>query len=289
MSLPFTFFNTSPKRVQFANCNTVNYNSNYSILLTLFKHKLPFTITESKLELDYLRFIYLKVVSQDINGTIISPTIDIDEIWHTHLLYNKDYLDMCLKINFIVYHYPERSNDTDEVKNKRIEMFKKIYYEYFKTLPYDVSEQNISSIANNTSNLDNSIHDLYGSLNKNIPVESTVIESDSTDSSDSDMSESTEFVEHIKIKENKAKKIYSPPVTVFVKTATNKTLTIEISLDCSIAKLKNLIFYKEKIPVETQKLIFAGKRIDYDNTKTLREFNIEHHSTIHMMLLLKGC
>ena len=47
MSIPFTFFNTSPKRVQFTDYNAVNYNSKYSVLLTLFKHKLPFTVIES--------------------------------------------------------------------------------------------------------------------------------------------------------------------------------------------------------------------------------------------------
>lgn len=291
MSLPFTFTNysPSPKRVYLSN-NQIKSDS-FGILVTLFKHKLPFTIANSKLELDYLRFIYLKVITQDIDGTIISPTTDIDEIWHTHLLHNKDYLDMCLNINFIVYHYPERANDTEQVKNNRIENFKKIYYQYFKTLPYDVSNNlnnisNISTIAPNNIS-DNSIHDLYGILNQNNQLNENIPqESDS----ESEVSEDTENVEYIRIKESKPKKKeYSPPVTIFVKTVTNKNITIEISLDCSIAQLKNLIFFKENIPVETQKLIFAGKRIDYDDKKTLREFNIENHSTIHIMLLLKGC
>jgi hypothetical protein len=194
---------------------------------------MPFSIPNKRLEIDYLRFIYLKVITQDVDGTIISPTIEIDEIWHQHLLHNKNYFDMCLNINFIVYHYPERSEDTEEVKSKRIDNFKKLYYEYFQIMPYDITDN------------------LY------TPVEQT--------------------------------KQYSPPVTIFVKTVTNKNITIEISLDSSVAELKNLIFLKEKIPVQIQKLIYAGKRIDYDNKKILREFNIENHSTIHMMFELKGC
>jgi hypothetical protein len=239
MSSPFTYF-TMPAHSCFAS----PIQKQHDVLLKLFVHKLPFTIPDAKLEMDYLRFIYLKVVTQDVYGTIISPTTEIDEVWHTHLLHNKNYLDMCLNINFIVYHYPEKANDTEEVKNKRIEMFKKLYYQYFKTIPYDIIN-NISSIAPNNQ------------LNETISQES-----------DSE---------------------YSAPVTIFIKTVTNKNITIEISLDCSIAQLKNLIFFKENIPVETQKLIFAGKRIDYDNKKTLREFNIQNHSTIHIMFLLKGC
>ena len=192
------------------------------VYIKLCKRILPFTILDKKLELDYLRFIYFKVVTEDVDGTIISPTIEIDEIWHNHLLHNKDYLDMCLDINFIVYHYPERINDTQEVKDKRIEKFKQLYFKYFQNMP--------------TENKD-----------------------------------------------------CSPPVTIFIKTVTGKNITIEISLDSSVAQLKNLIFLKEKIPIVTQKLIYAAKRIDSDNTKTLREFNIGNHSTIHMMFELKGC
>jgi hypothetical protein len=194
---------------------------------------MPFSIPDKRLEIDYLRFIYLKVVTQDVDGTIISPTIEIDEIWHTHLLHNKDYIDMCLSINFIVYHYPERAENTYEVKSKRIDNFKKLYYEHFQTFPYDITD------------------DLYA-------------------------------------KKDDIKQ-YSPPVQIFVKTVTNKNITIDISMDSSVAELKNLIFLKEKIPVNIQKLIHAAKRIDLDNKKLLREFNIQHHSTIHMMFELKGC
>ncbi len=214
-------------------------SKNTRVLNTLFLHKMPFSIPDKRLEIDYLRFIYLKVMTQDVNGTILSPTIEIDEIWHQHLLHNKNYFDMCLSINFIVYHYPERADDTEEVKNKRINNFRKLYYKYFQTTPYVV------------------LQDLT-------PV------SDNSDYSDSS-------------------KEYSSPVTLFVKTATNKNIVINISLDCSVAQLKNLILFQENLTIETQKLIFPGKRIDYDNQKILREFNIENHSTIHLMLNLKGC
>ena len=210
-----------------------SFPKNTCVLNILFLHKMPFSIPDKRLEIDYLRFIYLKVVSQDVDGTIISPTIDIDEIWHTHLLHNKDYLDMCLSINFIVYHYPERAENTYEVKSKRIDNFKKLYYEHFQTFPYDITD------------------DLYA-------------KKDDT-------------------------KQYSPPVQIFIKTATGKSITIDISMDSSVAELKQKIFLKENIAVNIQKLIFLAKRIDSDNTKTLREFNIGNHSTIHMMYELKGC
>jgi hypothetical protein len=205
------------------------------LLNKLYTHTLPFQINNSKLENDYKRFIFLKMVTQDIDGTTISPTIEIDEMWHQHLLYNKDYLEMCVKINFIVFHYPERSDDSLENKNKRIETFKKKYQEYFQNIPFgyiDISNKNNS-----------------------------------------------ELVFSVK----------AEPVQIFIKTITNKTNVIEISLDDTIGELKQMIYNKEGIEVETQKFVFAGKYISYDNKKTLRELNIEKDSIIHIMLMLKGC
>ncbi len=118
-----------------------SYSYLQDVLLSLFSHKLDFNIPNRNLEIDYLRFIFLKVKTQDIDGTIISPTIDIDEIWHTHLLHNKNYLDMCLKINFIIYHCPERAEDMQEIKDKRIEMFKNIYYEHFQSYPLSMQKE----------------------------------------------------------------------------------------------------------------------------------------------------
>jgi large subunit ribosomal protein L40e/ubiquitin C len=182
------------------------------------------------------------MVTEDIDGTLISPTIEIDEVWHQHLLYNKDYFDMCIKINFIVYHYPERSDDSLKVKNKRIEVFKIIYQEYFQNIPFGYID-----ISNNNSELVSSVK--------------------------------SELVSSVKAK----------PVQIFIKTITNKTVVIEISLDNTIGELKQMIYIKEGICIETQKFVFGGKYISYDNKKTLRELNIEKDSIIHIMLMLKGC
>ena len=93
-------------------------SSPITIYNNLIKMSLPFPVRED-LKDDYFKFITMKVYTQDINGTIISPSIEIDQIWHTHLLYNKHYIDMCTDINFIVYHYPERENDDQLTKNTR--------------------------------------------------------------------------------------------------------------------------------------------------------------------------
>ena len=84
----------------------------------LIQSGLPFSVRED-LKNEYFKFITMKVYTQDLDGTIISPSIEVDQIWHTHLLYNKHYLDMCTNINFIIYHHPERENDDEFTKNIR--------------------------------------------------------------------------------------------------------------------------------------------------------------------------
>lgn len=92
--------------------------------------KLPFEINENYEE-TYKKFICLKIFTNDIDGTYISPSYELDKIWHRHLLYNKNYLDMCIKLGQIIYHFPERALDSQAVINKRIGNMIELYTQYF--------------------------------------------------------------------------------------------------------------------------------------------------------------
>lgn len=74
---------------------------------------------------------------------------------------------------------------------------------------------------------------------------------------------------------------------IFVKTLTGKTLTInDITAEDTIATVKQKIFQKEGVPVDQQRLIFAGKQLE-DN-QTLSNYSINKDSTIHLVLRLRG-
>lgn len=70
---------------------------------------------------------------------------------------------------------------------------------------------------------------------------------------------------------------------IFVKTSSGKHITLEVEPTFYIKDVKDMLQAKEGISPEKQKLLFAGKTLEDDNT--LQDYSIQKDSTLQLVLV----
>jgi ubiquitin len=74
--------------------------------------------------------------------------------------------------------------------------------------------------------------------------------------------------------------------TIFIKTLTGATYSLDVQSNTTIHQLKEIIQDREGVPVEQQRIIYAGKELQAEHT--LSDYNIIENSTLHLVLRLRG-
>jgi len=73
----------------------------------------------------------------------------------------------------------------------------------------------------------------------------------------------------------------------FVKTLTGRTISLSLGRDALVWDAMFQIRQKERIPIEQQRLIFAGRQLQPSDT--IAHVGAERESTFHLVLRLRGC
>ena len=73
---------------------------------------------------------------------------------------------------------------------------------------------------------------------------------------------------------------------IFIKTLTNKTIALGIGPYDLLKYLKILIYLKEGIPIDQQRLVFNGQQLE--DHRTLVDYDIQKESTLYVVTRLRG-
>ncbi|AYV84766.1 MAG: ubiquitin family protein [Hyperionvirus sp.] len=75
-------------------------------------------------------------------------------------------------------------------------------------------------------------------------------------------------------------------INIFCKTVTGRTITLDVLPTSAVEEVKMLIRRIEGIPLEQQRVVYAGRQLE--DGKVIGDYNIQRESTLYLVLRLRG-
>merc|ERR1712150_180482 len=125
----------------------------------------PKIVNKAYIENAIERYLNFLVLAKNSKGDILVPTLDIDLIWHVHMLSPLDYNEDCETIGYVLNHDVTIENSILESQmQKTQDLWYKQYQEPYITnekqkIRWKVPTLSSSSLSSNTSNIDVDNHD----------------------------------------------------------------------------------------------------------------------------------
>eukprot|EP01040_Poterioochromonas_malhamensis_P016344 gene16344-18530_t len=249
---------------------------------------------------NYQVFILCKLVAGDLKVGLetkrlrLSPTEQIDEVWHQHLLRPVSYYEMCRKVyeakqklsldvkdedvhvdvegkasvlDCIIDHTPESSNDTEEMKYERYKVTRSYL---LKVCPsYVFTHHPLDRLDPLKDDLSETFESLFLADN----VEATM----KTENSE---------VAVLTAEASVAEDVEGSLFTVKIKTLAGVEQEVP-NVHGSMKVIDLMRRYEEMagIPVDQQRYIFNGQPLNEEDR--LSEYNIENNSVVHIVLRLR--
>ena len=236
----------------------------------------------NKAIIELSRFLTLKVLDMDLNAKKLSPSGIVETAWRCFMLLPKLYYQFCDKMlpskvvaPRIIDHDSLGADDEDGDEDRNMHTLQR-YKEVFGVHPpsffWDDKEEDDDGDYDEMG--DGNVHKRPRLDKKEEKINHCASSKPSCNCRE-DPRLLTASIEGITSQ-------------IFVKTLTGKTVTFNVDLsNATVEQVKAQVHIQEGIPCNLQPIFFAGRQLE--NGRTLSYYNIQQHSTLHLVLSLCGC
>lgn len=198
----------------------------------------------------------------------LSPPPLIHELWVSHILETRSYASMCelLVPGGCTINFSQQRRPTAELMAQRVGITMEAYVKEFDVLPSSAVWPNVPS-------------DLLSRMNPDVGGKGSESVSESCKHDQATVSQAP-----------------APPYAtstatevLFVEDLDGTTAKFEVDLDWTVCHFQLMLTLKFDVPIDDQRLVYSGHRMETCDGRTLRAYCLRTESTVYLGRRLRGC